>query len=173
MFELHTSLTATYSRQRTYHSAKTIEPDSTRQIRPVASHCPADKRFKRHANKDRETFKGKNGHKARLSTEKVNMVMNVLLVRRRHSSTKNAVSSNNAVPAPVHTKRAQLLHETADSAYSALLAASFSTSSTLNRAFFGSFLTLCQTSPCLGSAIAALLNTSAFFSSVPCWHRNL
>lgn len=65
-------------------------------------------------------------------------------------------------PTPKHSPR-----------YSATFAAIFNTSSTLCLANFGSFLTACQTSPCLGSAMPTLANTSAFFSSVPCCSRNL
>lgn len=57
--------------------------------------------------------------------------------------------------------------------HSAISTASFSTSSTLLLAFPGFLFTPCQISPCLGSAKLTLLNTSSFFSSVPCISKNL
>jgi hypothetical protein len=57
--------------------------------------------------------------------------------------------------------------------YSSFVIAIFKISSTLFPAFFGSFATCCQISPCFGSAIAILLSTSSFFSGMPCCSKNL
>ena len=57
--------------------------------------------------------------------------------------------------------------------HSAFAAASFRISSVLFRKFLGFFFTLCQNSPCRGSASTHLASISAFFSSVPCCSKNL
>jgi hypothetical protein len=145
-----------------------LKLDFARKPDLYTSICPANQYLKRHAVHNHDIFEDNDSHKACLHTEGGIMSRNVLLVPKTVFDQRFLAHQISQIPTQNHISLVM-----PDSCYSALLAASLSTSSTPNLAFFGSLLTLCQISPCFGSANAALASTSAFFSSVPCCSRNL